>query len=137
MSRSRRKIIRRKNKSSKKIKVIIIPVIILLLFIMIFSIIFSLINIGNSNIIRGGKKGNLDISNLSQEEATNKLNNWYEELINLNIKIKYEQLEEEIKIEEFEPNINIDKIVNEALMLGKSGNIIKDNYNILYNNCLF
>lgn len=129
---SRRTTTRRVNKKDKKIKVIIIPMLILLLFVMIFSVIFSLMNIGNKKIIKGVKIGNVDVSNLSQEEATKKMNEWYTQLVNSNIKIKYGNLEKDIKIEELKPNININKLVQEALTVGKSRNIVKDNYDILF-----
>ena len=132
MSRDRRNRGKKINKKDKNLKLIIIPLVILILFLMFFSVIFSIINIGNNKIIKGIKIENLDISNLSQEEAIEKINNWYQELIQSNITIKYEQLEKDIKIQEFEPNMNIDKLVNEAMMIGKSGNIVKDNYDILF-----
>ena len=128
---SRRMKTRRINKKTN-IKVILIPAIILLLILLFISIIFSLINIGNTKIARGVKIGTVDVSNLSKEEATLKLQNWYKETALNNIKINYEELEENIKIEQFEANIDIDKAIKEAYLVGKSGNIIKDNYDILF-----
>lgn len=128
---SRRMKTRRINKKAN-IKVILIPAIILLLILLFISIIFSLINIGNTKIARGVKIGTVDVSNLSKEEATLKLQNWYKETALNNIKINYEELEENIKIEQFEANIDIDKAIKEAYLVGKSGNIIKDNYDILF-----
>ena len=128
---SRRMKTRRINKKTN-IKVILIPAIILLLILLFISIIFSLINIGNTKIARGVKIGTVDVSNLSKEEATLKLQNWYKETALNNIKINYEELEENITIEQFEANMDIDKAVKEACLVGKSGNIIKDNYDILF-----
>lgn len=128
---SRRMRTRRVNKK-KNIKVILIPVIILLLILMFISVVFSLINMGNTKIARGVKIGTIDVSNLSKEEAILKLQNWYNETALNDIKLKYEEVEENIKIEQFEANIDIDKYVKEAYLVGKSGNIVKDNYDILF-----
>lgn len=128
---SRRMKTRRINKKTN-IKVILIPAIILLLILLFISVIFSLINIRNTKITRGVKIGTVDVSNLSKEEATSKLENWYKETALNNIKINYEELEENITIEQFEANIDIDKAIKEAYLVGKSGNIIKDNYDILF-----
>lgn len=128
---SRRMKTRKINKKTN-IKVILIPAIILLLILLFISVIFSLINIRNTKITRGVKIGTVDVSNLSKEEATSKLENWYKETALNNIKINYEELEENITIEQFEANIDIDKAIKEAYLVGKSGNIIKDNYDILF-----
>ena len=124
--------LRRMNSRRKKeVKLIAIVLIILFSIFMLFSVIFSLINMGNNKIVTGVKIGNIDVSNLSQEEASYKLNNWYEELIKSEITVGYKDMEENIKIEELNIDINVDKLVKEAISIGKSGNIIKDNYDIL------
>ena len=122
------KIIYKKSRST----VILLTILGLLLFLMFFSVIFSLINVGNTKIARGVKIGNIDVSNLTKEEANSKLENWYKEVALKNIKVAYEELEENITIEQFEANMDIDKAVKEACSVGKSGNIIKDNYDILF-----
>ena len=128
---SRRMKTRRTHKKTNK-KVIIINVIVLLLILMFFSVIFSLINMGNNKIARGVRIGKIDVSNLTKEEATLKIQNWYEEIIKSNITASYEELQENISIEQFEASIDIDKLIREACAVGKSGNIIKDNYDILF-----
>ena len=128
---SRRMKTRRIHKKTNT-KVILITIIALLLIAMFFSVIFSLINMGNNKIVRGVKIGKVDVSNLTKEEATLKMQNWYEDVAKSNITAVYEGLEENILIEQFEANIDIDKLVKEACLVGKSGNIIKDNYDILF-----
>lgn len=130
MPRDRRVRNRRKNNLSKNTKVI--KVGILLLLILFLSVIFSLINIGNDKILKGVRIGNIDVSNLSMEEATNKVNTYYKETTLSEISAKYEEIEESINIEQLNPSIDTDKMVKEAMIIGKSGNIIKDNYQILF-----
>ena len=57
---------------------------------------------------------------------------WYKEVALKNITVVYEELEENITIEQFSATIDIDKAVKEACLVGKSGNIVKDNYEILF-----
>lgn len=66
------------------------------------------------------------------EEAIEKINKWYKEVILKNIILYYEDFEENINIEELETSVDIEKIVKNALQIGRSGNIIKDNYDILF-----
>ena len=130
MSIDRRIRNRKKNKLNKNTKVIKIGI--LLLLILFISVIFSILNIGNDKIVKGVKIGNVDISDLSMEEATNKVNTYYKEKTLSDINVEYEEMQEIINIEQLNPSIDIDKIVKEAMLIGKSGNIIKDNYQILF-----
>lgn len=125
---------RRKKSKKEKInkKLIFLTCSIAFLILLLFSVVFSLINMANEKIINGIKIEEIDFSNLSSEEAKQKLEKWYNEVILKDITIYYEDLEETINIQELEPKINIDKVIDEALRVGKSGNIIKDNYDILF-----
>ena len=129
---SRRGKSRRQKDKKNNSKVVVITGILILLFLMFFSVIFSIINMGNNKIMLGVKIGNIDVANLTQEEATEKIQKWYKEIALSNISVKYKELEENITIEQFDSNIDIDKVVREACLIGKSGNIIKDNYDILF-----
>ncbi len=120
------------NRIKTKGKVIGLTGIILLLFFVFFSVIFSLVNLGNPKIARGVKIGKIDVSNLTQEEATKKVEKWYQEIAQSNISVNYQEVEETIHIEQFHSEIDIDKAVKEACLIGKSGNIVKDNYTILF-----
>lgn len=120
------------NRMKTKGKVIGLTGIILLLFFVFFSVIFSLVNLGNPKIARGVKIGKIDVSNLTQEEATQKVEKWYQEIAQSNISANYQEVEETIHIEQFHSEIDIDKAVKEACLIGKSGNIVKDNYTILF-----
>ena len=125
--RNRKRVNNKKNKNK-----IIIIILIIILLILLFSVIFSIFNIGNNKIIKGIKIEKIDISNLSQEEATKKIEEYYNDLINSKITLKYEELEKDIQIQELEPKIEINNLIQKAVSVGKSGNIIKDNYDILF-----
>lgn len=123
-----------RNQTIKKAKgkVIGITAIVLLLFFVFFSVIFSLLNLGNDKIAKGVKIGTIDVSKLTQEEAKRKVEQWYQEIALSNLSVNYQEVEETISIEQFHSTIDIDKAVKEACLIGKSGNILKDNYTILF-----
>lgn len=123
---------RNNTKNNGNIKKVAIPVGVVLFIIMFFSVVFSLININNKSIINGVKIENMDLSGLSQDEAIEKLNKWKEDNFLKNIKLTYQDFEERIDGGQLKTEIDIDKIVREACKVGKTGNIIKDNYEILY-----
>lgn len=129
---SRRRVRKRRTiKIDKKVKVIISSVS-LLLFIMFISVIFSILNMGNNKIAIGVKIANMNFSNLTQEEAIEKLKKWTDEVVLKDIEIQYKELDESINTEELGIDIDVEKIVREACKVGKTGNIIKDNYDILF-----
>ena len=130
---SRRSNTRNRNRNTKKIdKKVIFTILILLLFLLFISVIFSLINMENNKIINRVYIGDIDVSNLSQEEAKEKIETWYKETALSNIELNYNELSENITIEQFDASVNIDELIKKACKIGKSGNIIKDNYEILF-----
>ena len=130
---SRRANTRNRNKNTKKIdKKVIFTILILLLFLLFISVIFSLINMGNNKIINRVYIGNINVSNLSQDEAKEKIEKWYKETALNNIELNYNELSENITIEQFDASINTDELIKKACKIGKSGNIVKDNYEILF-----
>ena len=116
-------------KTTSKTKIICLCLILSIIFI---SVIFSIINLANDKIINGVSINNIDISNLSQEQASEKIKDWYNEVVLKNISLNYEDLKENINISEFNPNENIDKTIEEAMGVGRNGNIITNNYEILF-----
>ncbi len=119
----------KKNKKSKKrIFIILCSVVMFFLF---FSVIFAVLQMGNDKIMWGIKIGNIEVADLTKQEAINKMQQWYEEIIKKEIKLKYQEMEENIKIEQFEPYTDIEKAVDEAYKIGRSGNILLDNYTII------
>lgn len=119
-------------KQNKKInkKHIIIGVAIVLILLAI-STILSIININNRDIVSGVKIKGIEVSGLSQEEAKNKLETIYNEKREKEISIKYEEYESTINPTIIETNYNVEKAVDEAMSIGKSKNIFKNNFDIL------
>ena len=99
---------------------------------MIFSIIFAILNINNSNIINGIKIEGIDVSGLTREEAKTKIKAVYNDKKQKDITLKYKDFETTLSQDILETNYDIEKAVNEAITTGKNGNIITNNYNILF-----
>ena len=130
MPRTRTRVKRTRTKNSKKRILLVSCVLLLTLFFI--SIIFSIINMGNKRIIKGVKIGDIDVSNLTQEEAKEKVTNWYENVVLSDVEAKYEDMKETISIKQIGNTIDIDKLVREATVIGRKGNIIRNNYEILF-----
>ena len=128
--RKRKKINIKKIGENKTLLATIIFIIILV--IMIFSVIFAILNINNNNILNGVKIEEIDVSGLSREEAKAKIETVYNAKKGEDIILKYNDFETTISQDILETNYDLDKAVNEAISLGKDGNIITNNYNILF-----
>ena len=114
-------------KPKKKKNLIIIPVLIIIL--MFLSTIFAITNMNSSNIIKGVYIENLDISNQSKEKINDIIN---EKIMAIeNVELYYNDYNEIIKIEDLGIEVSAKNAINNAIMIGKSENIIIDNFNIL------
>ena len=124
-----------KNKQTKKrkmmVRVLAIVSIVLLLAITIFSTIFALLHKASDKIIHGVTIQGIDVSGLTQEEATNQLNEILSEQLKKDIILTYGEFKTLITPEQIEMKFNIIEAVDLAYSLGRKGNIIKDNYTIL------
>jgi len=120
-----------KIKASKKSLIITGIVLAVIILLVLFSTIFALININNTKIISKVKINGVDFSNLSKEEASKKLNKELNEKLENPIKIKADDYEYELTLSQMEIKYNIDKAIEDAYNVGRSGNIISNNYETL------
>lgn len=119
-------------KGKKKILVISIIISALIILGLIVSTIFALLNINNEKIINGVSISEIDLSGLSKEEAKTKIENLYNEKKQKEINLKYEEYETTLKPEVLEVEYNIEKAIDDAYLVGRSDNIIVNNYEILF-----
>ena len=129
---------RRENLRRNKVKIIktdnlkyFVSIGIIILIVLFILTGFSMINLGSKNIINRVRIGDIDVSNLTQEEAIEKLENWKKNSLLRDIKVKYNDFEETINVQEISPEVDITKLVRSACNIGKSGNVIRDNFKIL------
>lgn len=119
--------IKEESKKSNKKLFIIIPIIaVILLFLSTF---FAIINMNNANIVKGVYIEEVEVSNLSMEEANNLVN---EKIAKIeNVDIYYGEYNEVIKLEDLGIKVTAKDAINKAINIGKSNNILIDNFNIL------
>ena len=115
----------------KSKKWIIISSFIIVIILLIFSTIFALINIGNKKIIKGILIENIDVSNLTIEEANSLLNEITDKEKENEIIFKYKEVETPITYEALEVEFDIKEKVEKAYQVGRGSNIIKNNFEIL------
>ena len=126
-----RKSRREKAKESKRKATIAIMITLIICSLIIFSIIFALLNIRNTNILSGISISNIDVSEMSKEEALQKVNDIINEKLTSDITIKHGSHETVVNTSQFGIKFNIDKAVNKAYNIGKADNIVVNNYKIL------
>ena len=122
-----------KNVFSSKKKMVSIGIIsiVVTVVIIMFCTIFALTNINNTKIISGVKINNIDVSNLSQEEANEKIQNLINDKKSEIIKLKKDEFENDLNVEQLEVNYNVEEAVKEAYDVGRKNNIVKNNFEIL------
>lgn len=123
----------KKQKSNKVIPIVVSLFIVL--FVMIFSVVFALFNMNNEKILKGISILGIDISDLTVEEAKTKINNAIEERFkdeNNNLMLKIGENETSVTANTFNAKFDIDNAVIEADNIGRNGNILTNNYSILF-----
>jgi vancomycin resistance protein YoaR len=123
----------KKQKSNKVIPIVVSLFIVL--FVMIFSVVFALFNMNNEKILKGISILGIDISDLTVEEAKTKVNNAIEERFkdeNNNLILRIGENETSVTANTFNAKFDIDNAVIEADNIGRNGNILTNNYSILF-----
>jgi vancomycin resistance protein YoaR len=115
-------------KTNTRKKYYIIPLIILIIIIIILIglICIFLINTNNDKIISGLSINNIDISNLTIEEAKEKLLNYVNDNLPENIELEYPDYKTSIPVSLLSPKANITSTINTAYKNARTGNFIND-----------
>lgn len=108
-----------------------IAIIIVFLFL-IFSTIFALLNITNNGILKGIIVNGVDVSNLDASTAYQTLYDFFNQQKSKNIIVKYQDYETTISLHQLEVSYDVQSAVNSAYGVGRSKNIVFNNYDILY-----
>lgn len=104
---------------------------VLIVLLIAFSIVFALMNINNSNIIKGVYINDIDMSGMSQDEAKSKIEALVNEKLAKEMNVTYKDYSSTINANILELNYDINSAVEEACSIGRSGNLITNNYAIL------
>lgn len=120
--------------SKHKLGIFSIFGILLTIFIILLIIgflIFSFTMKSNTNIFNGIYIKGIDVSNLSKEDAKNKLNKYIETSIPEEIILSHGDFDVALNTAEININYDIDSAVNTAFNIGRDSNIIFDGINII------
>lgn len=104
---------------------------IFIIVILVFSVIFSLINIGNDKIIGKVSIMGIDVSNMTKEQATEVLEEIIHNKMSEELVLKKDDYETSINANQINVQFNIEEAVGEAFNIGRDGNILSNNYKIL------
>ena len=116
---------------NKTIWIVLITIAILIILVALFSTIFAVINIKSDKVLKGITINEIDISELTKEEAVEKLNNIYGTRAEQQIYLTHGEYETSVTYEALEVKYQIQDAVNEAYNVGRSGNVIQNNFEIL------
>ena len=111
----------------------IITIILMIVIGTAFSTVFALNNMRNTNIIKGVKVKDVDLSELSLSESEAKLTEVLNKELEKELTIKYgEDYKITLKPEQIEFKYDIKKAVLDASKVGRTDRIIENNYTILF-----
>lgn len=110
---------------------ITINVVIIIILIGIFSIIFAFMNVTSNVIINGVSIKGIEVSSLTMQQAKAKLEEAFRIELNVPIKLETTEYETTLNTNQIEFQYNIAKAIEDAYAVGRKGNIIQNNYEIL------
>ena len=115
-------------KKTKKTTKIILIIVLILIFMLVISTMFAILNINNENIIKGVYIEDINLSNLSANDVTNVVNEKISKIET--VELFYEEYNTIVKLEELGISIDAKDSINKAINIGKTNNILIDNYEI-------
>ena len=103
--------------------------------ILIFiSIIFSILNMGNSKIYKNISIQGINVSGKEKNDAEKEIKDLYEKKRDEGIVLNHNDLQLNISYDQLNILPDFDKSSKEAYEIGRNGNIITNNYSILFTN---
>ena len=122
-----------KTKKAKN-KKIIFPVIIILILIcvLIFSVIFALININNDKIYANVSIMGIDVGEMTREQAKKAVEDVVSAKLAEELTLKKDEYETSINASQINAVFDVENAVNQAYNIGRDGNIVTNNYSILW-----
>lgn len=111
---------------------ILIIVLSICILLLVCSTIFALLNLGKNTIAKGVSIKGIDVSNLTVEEAKNKINEAMNIELLLAIKLVYgEDFVREFDVNQIQYTYDVAGAVKQAYQIGKGQNIVANNYALL------
>ncbi len=120
------------NNNTKIWIITLIIIAILVIVAAVFSTIFAIVNMKNPKIIKGVTVHGIDISNLTKEEAIDKMNEIYGTKAEQQIYLTRGEYETSVTYEALEVKYQVQDAVEQAYQIGRNGNIFQNNFAILH-----
>lgn len=124
-----------KTKKRKKVA-LIIAAIVLLLIALAFSTVFAMVNSKSDKMLTGVTIRNIAVGGLTKEETIKLLQDSLEEEKKKEIKLKVEDEEVTITLEQIGVEYKIEEAVEKAYNIGRDGNIFQNNFTIIRSSSL-
>ncbi len=121
-----------KEKNNKKYILPAITISVVIVILLVFSVIFALININNDKILKHVSIMGIDVGGLSIEEAVQTVNDAVDTKIDEEMILKKDDYESSLNANQINAVFDVETAVNDAYNIGKSGNIVTNNYSILW-----
>lgn len=113
-----------KPKSKSKKLLIILPIALIVFAIIILSFIFGLLTSRSTKIISGISINGVDVSNLTKEEAIEKLELQLSQNLSIELILSRNDYSTTFNVSTIEPSFNLEESVNTAYNIGRSENNI-------------
>ena len=126
--------VEKRSKGNKKGIIITLSIIIAIIILGIFSVIFALTNISNK-ILKGVSILGIDVSNLTVDEAKQRINDAINQKFSNDkesLVLKRGDSEVSVNANTFNAKFDVDSAIAKAYNVGRSGNIVANNYEILW-----
>lgn len=112
--------------------IISIVAVILILIALLFTFGFGIANLSNNKILKGVIVANIDVSNMTKEEAIEAVNQLYSENSNVNLTLKYKDYAISISTDDIGFGYtDANELIEEAYAYGREGNIIDNNFTVM------
>lgn len=120
-----------KNNKKRKALFIIFVIFIILTLAMCFSTIYAILGNFKSTIARGITINGVDISNLTYDEAKQKITEVIDVQLTPDIELVYNDYTYTIKMSDIEYEYNLINALEKAYNVGRTGNIAENNYSLI------
>ena len=120
-----------KKSKKRKLMFILITTLIVLGIILCFSTIFAILGSFKITIARGVSINGIDISNLTYNEAKQKISEVMEIQLMPDIELVYGDYKYTIKISDMGYQYNLADALEKAYNVGRTGNIVENNYTLI------
>lgn len=119
------------NKKGKKI-ILLIIIFIILIILVLLSTIFGIITNNSNKIISGVSVNGINISNLTKDEAYDKLNLYFSSSIQKEITLTRGDYSTKINPSSLQTTIDLNSAIDQAYNIGRSeGNIFANNFKVI------